>query len=467
LICLKDRSRLDATILKLSTHYLTGTAPERSPTHNKEPHMKISRMACFLLCMANTNLIIGCRSTRDTSATAESGELSSASGSLTKEFFTGLTSAPGTPARQRAGAILESILMEKLYPRVPAANNSYEKESRDRTRRILNLTVEYLKSGTQCAPAQRIRVYRGLGTQNVLFHPQGRPEAGVHVFTDWSNLLTDEIRGGLFGGNALPGVRVFQGLDGANKSAIENIDWPLFFGMGRQIARARDPNDFINFGWEDLAMSHSVASGESPLISLALQPDVSNGFGPGFLVADICPERALPLENNFAFGETEIYVPLFILPEEVVRVEGLQCGLDIQNGRAKRSDCYPKPLTDSDPLSPATKSMRECYINFGHPIEYKPWGAREAVAGRFFGDKQAPLKTIFDGQTIAQARQTQTQALQQCTPSCSAAQGVVKTARERLSYPAVNEIDQKNHNDLENGLKDYLNLMKSKCPEVK
>lgn len=392
--------------------------------------------------------------------------LTGASGSLTKDFFTGLSSAPGTPARQHAGEILEKVFKEKLYPTIPNAGDQYAKESRERTQRILNLTIEYLKSGTQCDPSQRIRAYRGLGSQNVLFHPQGHPEQGVHVFTNWSNLLTGEIKGGIFGGNALPGVRVFQGLEGANKSAIDQIDWSLFFGMGRQVARSRDPNNFIEFNWENLTMAHSVTSGQSPLISFALKSDVSDGFGPGFLVADICPERVLPLENNFAFGETEIYVPLFVLPEEIVRVEGLQCGLDIQNGKAKRENCYPQPLTDSTPISPATQSMRECYINFGHPVEYKPWSERQAVASRYFVEKHDLLKKIFDAQNISQARQTQTQVLQQCAPSCSIAQSVVNGARERLEYQPTDDNAKKDQETLKNGLVDYLSLMKTKCPTV-
>jgi len=65
------------------------------------------------------------------------------------------------------------------------------------------------------------------------FGPQGHPEQGVHVFTDWSNLLIGEIKGGIFGGNALPGVRVFEGLEGANNSAIDHTTCPIFFGLVR------------------------------------------------------------------------------------------------------------------------------------------------------------------------------------------------------------------------------------------
>lgn len=426
-----------------------------------------SRMKKISIYLGLSFLGTYCKSSSTTTNYADSSEISSSNSSLTKEFFAGLTAAPGTPARQRSGEILEKVFNDSLYPRIPTPNNEYDKESQDRTRRIINLTVEYLKSGTQCDKSQRIRAYRGLGSQNVFFHPPGHPEQGVHVFTDWSKLLTGEVSSGLFGGNVLPGVRVFQGLDNVKKSAVDQIDWATFFGMERQIARARNPNDFINFGWENLASSHSVSSNQSPLISLALKADVSDGFGPGFLVAEICPERALPLDNSFAFGETEIYVPLFVLPEEIVRVEGLECGLKIQNGRATRKDCFPQPLTDNVPISPAAQNMRDCYINFGHPIEYRPWGAREPVAARYFGGTQNLLKRIFDAQTISQARQLQSQALSQCAPSCQVAQQVVDQAKERLSYPPTDDLDKENHQMLEASLSDYLSLLRNKCSTVK
>jgi hypothetical protein len=417
----------------------------------------------FILIGILLSSFINCKSHQN----LESESLSSPEGSLTKQFFEGLSSSPGTMARKRSGEILEDIFKEKLYPNVPKNVDQYTKEGQDRMRRILDLTVEYLKSGKQCSPSQRIRVYRGLGSQNVMIHSKGQEKQGVHIFTDWNNLLVGEVGGGKFGNQSPVGVRVFDKLAEVKKSAIENLDWAYFFGMKRQVARSRDPNDFINFSWEQLASTHSISSVDSPLISVALQSDVSNGFGPGFIVADICPERALPLESHFAFGETEVYVPLFILPEEVVRVEGLECGVDIQNGRSRRERCFPKPLTDKDPVSEATQGMKNCYINFGQPIEYKPGVPRTPVVGRYTGEVQANLKSIFEHSEISQVRQAHAKVLNLCSPSCQVSQSVVDSARKSLGYPPSNEASKKEHKILEDSLKDYLSFLKGKCPEVK
>lgn len=387
--------------------------------------------------------------------------------SITKQFFIGLSSPPGSKARRQAGVILESIFKEGLYPSVPSEVDKYTKEGQLRMRRILNLTIEYLKSGTQCTAAQRIRAYRGLGSQNIVIHPKGKEKQGVHLFTNWNSLLMDDLGKGNFGSRSPIGVRIFDQSDQAKKGAIENLDWPYFFGMKRLIARTRDPNDFINFNWDNLAATHSIVSTDSPLISLALQPDVSNDFRPGFIVADICPERALPLESPFAFGETEIYVPLFILPEEIVRVEGLECGLEIQNGRSNRERCFPKPLTDKDPESKASQGMRNCYINFGYPIEYKHWGARNAVQGRYTDAILPGLRSIFEKENIAQVRSEHSKAMEKCSPSCKVAQLVLDDARDELTRPPVTEDGKESYNLLKSSLGEYLDMLKRECPSVK
>jgi hypothetical protein len=417
-------------------------------------------MFCFFWILLAVTF---CKPQRD----LESEILSDGGGSRTKQFFIGLSSPPGSEARRQAGVILESIFNEKLYPSVPSEVDKYTKEGQLRMRRILNLTVEYLKSGTQCTAAQRIRAYRGLGSQNIVIHPKGKEKQGVHLFTNWNSLLMEDIVKGNFANRSPIGVRIFDQLDQAKKGAIENLDWSYFFGMKRLIARTRDPNDFINFNWDNLATTHSIVSTDSPLISLALQPEISNDFGPGFIVADICPERALPLESSFAFGETEIYVPLFILPEEIVRVEGLDCGLEIQNGRSSRDRCFPNPLTDQDPVNKASQGMRNCYINFGHPIEHKPWGARFAVQRRYTAAILPGLRSIFEKENIAQVRSEHSKALERCSPSCTVAQEVLIDARDKLSRPPVPEDEKESHNLLNSSLGDYSNLLKRECPSVK
>lgn len=147
------------------------TTSNSTRTKEKDNTMKSKTLASITLSAFSAFALNSCKSIKETEIHQAGSNLTGASGSLTKDFFTGLSSAPGTPARQRAGEILEKVFKEKLYPTIPNTGDQYAKESRERTQRILNLTIEYLKSGTQCAPSQRIRAYRGLGSQNVFFHP--------------------------------------------------------------------------------------------------------------------------------------------------------------------------------------------------------------------------------------------------------------------------------------------------------
>jgi hypothetical protein len=43
-------------------------------------------------------------------------------------------------------------------------------------------------------------------------------------------------------------------------------------------------------------------------------------WGPIFIVADVCPERAVPSIAYVDAAEQEVYLPLFVLPEEIVGI---------------------------------------------------------------------------------------------------------------------------------------------------
>lgn len=74
---------------------------------------------------------------------------------------------------------------------------------------------------------------------------------------------------------------------------------------------------------------HTSTSTYSPFLSASFSEDMGRGYGPLMIVMDVCPERILPnFEPSGGFAsEEEVYIPFFVLPEEIVRIEGRQCWL--------------------------------------------------------------------------------------------------------------------------------------------
>ncbi|MBX9766425.1 MAG: hypothetical protein K2X47_04060 [Bdellovibrionales bacterium] len=74
---------------------------------------------------------------------------------------------------------------------------------------------------------------------------------------------------------------------------------------------------------------HTSTSTYSPFLSASFSESMGRGYGPLMIVMDVCPERILPnYEPTGAFlSEEELYIPFFVLPEEIVRIEGRECWL--------------------------------------------------------------------------------------------------------------------------------------------
>jgi hypothetical protein len=82
-----------------------------------------------------------------------------------------------------------------------------------------------------------------------------------------------------------------------------------------------------DFDWYHISAGHTNDTEGSPLISTTLNPQIANTFGWTYLTLDVCPERALLLSHSQYLGEMEVYVPFFLLPEEITHVSGFECGV--------------------------------------------------------------------------------------------------------------------------------------------
>ncbi len=105
------------------------------------------------------------------------------------------------------------------------------------------------------------------------------------------------------------------------------------FGFSYQFGLKRDFMDFdtserrkVDLEWTAIALDHTqgapwgtgAGSPFSPLISTSV--NAIEKWGPFFIVADVCPERAVPSIAYVDAAEQEVYLPLFVLPEEIVAI---------------------------------------------------------------------------------------------------------------------------------------------------
>lgn len=414
--------------------------------------------------------ILKSKSSSDSKQTAPAQvvyDLSKISDRPDRDFIDGLLAEAGSPERKRAGRILENILQTNYA--LFTADNPNTKQGQELTKKIFKYTTDYLQAdkAAQCLQSQKVRVYRGITVLPVI-HSSKSPQRHLHLFNDWSTLLLNDL--GLI--KSIPadsGSVVYSKRDNLKSSSITALPWAHYLGFQRLIGKARRPDDFINLDWQALAVTHTVSSNGSPLLSTSLQPDVVDGlnFGPAFIVADVCPERALTLRSTFAFGEAEVYVPFFLLPEEIVRIEGADCGHRVYRQASKKDQCWKNPLTDTDARTPMSDVYRNCYVNFGFPVEYRHYSqsARAIVLERSFSNLNA-MQNIEDTSTSVDALRTKLLDLKtQCQPNCGVAQKVIEGARADIARRTSENRpeDTAETEKLKNDLVQYESALKSLC----
>lgn len=325
----------------------------------------------------------------------------------------GLSAAPSSPERRAAADSLR-VTMQTVYGQMPPSEPNQKM-----TQTLIGYTLDYLESGKTCEPSQKIRLHRGIGggSQPVI-RDKADAKTGVHVF----KAVTDAIRKQLGDGEkvgpfGINGVQAFESIaagkslrmrvdtdkreaEAMNRSiartsrvsgdlkspneqkrlkAIQAVDdlttkirgadlgWSYYFGFERTVLDpTTNARSEIRLDLDKLTLDHtlgaewndSAGSPFSPLISTTLSTALDL-WGPKYLVLDVCPERAAFVRHFDFLDEEEVYVPLFLLPEEIVDIAP-----------------SPEALATMDP--PRDRALSQAYRNCYHA----PAFGGSAAAGR-------------------------------------------------------------------------------------
>ena len=185
------------------------------------------------------------------------------------------------------------------------------------------------------------------------------PGPGVNLLPDGLKRIAQNLKAqGLdFGGAKDPGAALYAQLGNVNLSLTSFLDLPSTMGS-RPI--------------DNVALSHTVTSKSSPFHSTTLLESIAVRFaGAGkskvrYIALDICPQRAFPVSNSSAlitFNEAEVYVPLFLLPEEIVGVVDCSASQDASSCRVVAGNVTPAAKGSG------TSAFRACYFNYDTPYE--------------------------------------------------------------------------------------------------
>lgn len=277
------------------------------------------------------------------------------------KFVKGLLAPVASNDRKKAGEVLKEKI-NSVFTDDFINSSSEMKEDRIRARGIFQMTADYLMANQSCLDSKKVRLYRGIGGQPVI-RPAGAKN-GLQVFGELNKQIYMSFPN-LAQGEDI-GVLTYDQLESLSLDLSE-IDWKLLFGIGRK-PNYYDDEEILG-QWTYLASAHSLNSKGSPLISTSLLSTVGDQYGPPVLVLDVCPERLYPAMMEFdifgTFWESEMYIPFFILPEEVVRIEGLDCFF--QKQREPEHVC--PDIVDRDEVSERTKNFRRIFLNFGYRFE--------------------------------------------------------------------------------------------------
>jgi hypothetical protein len=299
-----------------------------------------------------------------------------------RAFLLGTTGQPGSAARAEASRMLKREI-EAAFAKADLKRDAEQA----RAKRIYLLAAESLASASSCAPAERVRVYRGFGEQPLVRAP-GTAQGAAH-FNAINGAVVEALQArGLLDDHRLPkgerdaGELMFGELGGSTPlpwsplptfadGKRRAVEWREILGFGRTGVEVPDAQG----RWNQIAMVHSALAPASPLLSVSLDPSVAEAFGPAVLVLDVCPERLFPAilsaRGKLTFSETEMYLPLFALPEEVVRLEGVACRDLLRTQKDGGPGCRRGRfgLSDPDRASARTETFRRIFLNYGHPFE--------------------------------------------------------------------------------------------------
>lgn len=195
--------------------------------------------------------------------------------------------------------------------------------------------------------------------------------------------------------------------------------------------------------WDEITGTHTNDNeGTSPVISTTLADSVAADFGPGFAIIEVCPERALLTASSVQYlHELEFYVPFFILPEELVSIEGADCAVAIRKTDSlfetrperKRGDCRQARFRDPRPAPAVTGQFRRCFFPSvpSTPTEdfYQTFWTTQRfspLSDRFHDELAAAPSTGSWRQRFVQF------AANDCQPTCAQRLEVLRCAKRKL-----------------------------------
>lgn len=250
--------------------------------------------------------IVGCAHQKFSIRQPNSDQSTKAAGDL----YSGLWAEYGSNERRYAGELMQRWLDQAVEaaPKPDAEMSELEKTSLLKdiqlTRNVMQMTIDYMKSSQMCPAAQKVRLFRGMRDDQLL----KRNGKSLSVWSTYTYRFIVE-------GKAIPANRQeFNKEDPFEDLNYKTLKNKYSFGDNTQ----------VDFRWPNLTEAHSgVESNVSSLISTSLEASISQDFArPKLVVLDVCPERAYAIYSAGAatFPEAEVYLPLFVFPEEVVAV---------------------------------------------------------------------------------------------------------------------------------------------------
>lgn len=319
-------------------------------------------------------LLSGCKSRTYNQANVQSDATTAG----TRAILVGLAEPIGSPERISAGEEIERTL-EAQFAKFGKSGEPDHERGQELTRKMFRATFQYLKARSPsqlCQPHEKIRFYRGFSSSPLIgsshsdnryfmFDPYGgrlltaASRAGVSVtprLASSASVAEPKLEG------PFPGQAIFDTVDRLQGVSFENLPWQTFLGQRRDISR-RGKN--IDLSFHGLSWAHTGDSANSPFISVSLTSHTASIWGPGYLVLDLCPQRAFLASSGGLGGtESEFLVPLFLLPEEITDVVDYNCAFleGSENAYCNGSMGKFKKRWLEEKVSSATQSARSCYF---------------------------------------------------------------------------------------------------------
>ena len=322
------------------------------------PLPKTSELLLATLC-GTLFLNAGCKSRDFNANNQENNQGSDISSTTTpaaiEEFYKGLDAPPGSAARKRAGLLFEQEVLGKALAALPTATDADAKRWQQNTLKIFKLTAEYLQKSAGCTQAQKVRLYRGHG-----FNAE-RQADGKTFQTQLSNAWYSAKK--------------------TSPKTLTDLPWKNWLAADREFVTPEGGDTLIqpDYRFDQLAIAHTIDSKTSALVSTTTSKNVAKQFGTEMFVLDVCPERTFPVMDLRYMSEFEFYVPLFLLPEEIV---------------ADVPHTFPIPST-VPAQSALTSQMWTCFANTGTEVDISAIKIEESTVRESGGDDtQAGLSYV-------------------------------------------------------------------------